>query len=1055
MPDQTQNPQQEKEGLSAAEQDLQERGLYDQLPASGKSESTAGLSQKESTGSGGGNFSYNPASGKATKSTPGASTASAVGSTAGGSNLNAAKVYRRFLGNNKKKAAAGVGIVALVMLSIVFIIIGILPMKLLSVVNNLQSRFYATSQNAVEKETEKLFSNYVLGKILAKCRNDIIDQNCNPYTNKTLVGRLYRGWSDGRLEEKLKQQSGVEIKKVGNRYYMRFSPDDSIDLSDLSKNKTISQLIDSQGNWTQVRKNKVLGVYKTVLKGTTRHDRVMYYTKVTPYLAKKFGIRWCVIGCDTKDRYSEWKSSKFDDRRFGAKMWLYERVMGTRGELYAQIAGCLYSPDACSREKVINATESGNYSATAEGCEGDCIKDGGKTSVQLSQQEQKLVAAASKFGSDHEQLRKIFDSFEKEGFIARIFNLYGKKAAVQDKADQTGTQELGGDKESDKVVDAANNTEVKSPPGRPVVSVLRTLGYVYMAAQIAKTINDLPDVVAKMQYDANSAAMAQIWSMNRTVVDEGKRGESEIGIYGSFAKAMSSGLQPTDGPSGGQVGGTAGAECSPLYQALITKGASTTAGTGVSKPAPCKDYVCSNNKPVPDGQLVCDEEKLTSDGDCGNGDSFILCGFKTIKKLPGWGAIATAADWITNIGNTIIQTAFKIPLVGRTLAWATGLATNLAGNLADYTGLDQVFKDLAVWILGPNLSMLANNNAGARMFNMAAGGADVSGNSFAQHVTGGIALNSGQMNANLDYFYDNQLAEYRQKSFIAQITDKESPYSPINKLAVALPSNYYGMVSTINNAWTGFMSNPFSKIFNVFGSIFTAKSGAAGFIPGKDPFGVTQYGYPLDDPIFNQDPDEYWQKYCVSKLPDGSPNPNFITQKWNDFAAKNLNSRSFQPENIQTTEFQSIDPNNKYGTNGCLLIQTAVGSAGALFTDDVLSAEELAELQPETAPTSGGGGGSCSMSVDNSAGTADQIPSDVRDKLIAAINAQAPGRTCPDVTDGVPSERIPSDPAKQYFAYDGCGDDKCAIQNKDGQKVINVKLRDPGTGGNGYDFVIE
>ncbi|HLG91318.1 MAG TPA: hypothetical protein VI336_04140, partial [Candidatus Saccharimonadales bacterium] len=332
-----------------------------------------------------------------------------------------------------------------------------------------------------------------------------------------------------------------------------------------------------------------------------------------------------------------------------------------------------------------------------------------------------------------------------------------------------------------------------------------------------------------------------------------------------------------------------------------------------------------------------------------------------------------------------------------------------------------------------------------------AAGADVSGNDYAHHGIGGVTLTPEQVAQNLDYSKQSQLAEYQQKSFFARILDTESPYSPASKLALAMPSNTTAALNNINGAFATFIKNPFGKLFNSFASIFTLHTNAAGFIPGKDPFGITQYGYPLDDPVFNQDPDQYWQTYCTTE--EGKYN---LTKDWNEYAAKNLNEDNFEPENLQTNFFASKVPGNKYGTNGCLLIQAAVGSAGAIFTDDVLSAEELASLSSSSG--GGGSGGACDLGTDFS-------PSQP-DKFAEAIAQYAPGLSRPECVEQNPqikefcSKAVPNDCKRQYFrAYALVNPDgNAACDGKDladaggskypGRKCIGVKYGDPPVGSN-------
>ncbi|MEX1059297.1 MAG: hypothetical protein WEC17_02610, partial [Candidatus Saccharimonadales bacterium] len=643
----------------------------------------------------------------------------------------------RIFRGRKRKAAIFGGMAAAIIAAIIAAFLFLIPLKILHIVNNLQARFYATAENAVEKETEKLFSGYVLGKMLAGCKSDIIDQNCNPYNGTTLVTRLYRGWSDGRLEEKLRKQSGLEIKKVGGRYYMRFNPTDQIDLTDLTKNKTISQIIDARGDWTEVKKNQVRGTFKSALETTTRHASTMYYLKVTPYLAKRFGITWCVIGCDKKGRFEAWKG----DKKLAAKMYLAKRVLGPRAELYSMIMQCLYSPGACDKDKVIKATEEYEYRATKEGCQKGCDYNNRRTSVVLNDMEKALLAKALDFDSDYKKLRRAFEVFEKSGFITAMFKLWGPDARVDDEGDGKGKAELDGEGE------AIEKAEAEGRKQGFKVSPVRTLGWVVMAAYIADFVNELPDMVAKMQYDINSSTMAQVWAMYRTAPDELKEGEIDAEIYGSFVTSLGPGLQPTEG-NVPQVGGTAGAESSPLYQAIVSSGPYEAAGVGTSNVAVSKDYVCADGKPPPAKQLICKEEQLTPKGDGGCSQSWFVCELDKIKKIPGWGLIAQASDFLTDTIDGLVVKILgwlgKIPFVGDLL----GVIADMVSNLAEWTKLGEVLKALAAWMLGINLHLIDNNNSGARTFNLMAGGADVSGNSFAHNGIGGVALKPEQVAQN-------------------------------------------------------------------------------------------------------------------------------------------------------------------------------------------------------------------------------------------------------------------------------------------------------------------
>ncbi|HLG91315.1 MAG TPA: hypothetical protein VI336_04125, partial [Candidatus Saccharimonadales bacterium] len=622
-----------------------------------------------------------------------------------------APLRSRLLKGRGRKAAVGGSIAALIIVGLIALFIALIPLKILHIVNNLQDRFYSTAQNAVEKQVDNLFSRYLRGKITAGCKGVYIDSSCNPYNGTSFVNRLYRGWSDGRLEEKLRKQTGLEIRKNNlGTYEMKFTGGDTIALDDLKKNKTISEIIDAKGDWTEVKKSQVKGVYKSALKSTTRHASTMYYVKVTPYLAKKFGIKWCVIGCQKGQDFEVWKNKK----KFAAKMWLAERVLGPRAELYGMILQCLYAKDEfCSKKSVLEAVST-EYEADTGGCKKGCINNGRHVSPSLQKMEAALVARAASYGSSYAELRKIFEFFEKYGFVG------GTLRSILN-----GINTQGKDKGEQKL---KNENELTDKVGK---TALQRLGWVVMAAYLVEFINEAPEVMTRLQYEANTAAMAQLWATYRTAPDELKEGEIDAEIYGSFVTSLGPGLQPVDetviAPENEeeQVGGLAGAEATPLYQAIVSQGSNAPAGVAsiinstlspqaLAAEETSSDYLCKDGNPPPAGKLVCSEEFLNGLGWFGQ----IL---KAPEKfVPGWGLIVLASDVITDVIDGIIGKIFDIigsflpGFIKDALADAAGEIANLLGQLARFAELDAALKAFAEWMLGLNLNMVSNNMSGGR-----------------------------------------------------------------------------------------------------------------------------------------------------------------------------------------------------------------------------------------------------------------------------------------------------------------------------------------------------
>ncbi len=191
MPETEPGPKQEQQGLSAAEKDLQERGLYDQAPTAPKTESSAGLAQKESASGGGGNFSYNPVTGKTSKASAAETTSSAAVSAAS----RFSKGYNFFLGNKKKKAGAVGGVTVGVILFFISIASG--PAQFIQLAQLMQQFHFNASEDQANLRTYKLIRYIKSGRNASEARVGAIGSR---------LGK--------KMEAKMKA-AGFEYRKTG------------------------------------------------------------------------------------------------------------------------------------------------------------------------------------------------------------------------------------------------------------------------------------------------------------------------------------------------------------------------------------------------------------------------------------------------------------------------------------------------------------------------------------------------------------------------------------------------------------------------------------------------------------------------------------------------------------------------------------------------------------------------------------------------------------------------------------------------------------------------
>jgi hypothetical protein len=217
--------------------------------------------------------------------------------------------------------------------------------------------------------------------------------------------------------------------------------------------------------------------------------------------------------------------------------------------------------------------------------------------------------------------------------------------------------------------------------------------------------------------------------------------------------------------------------------------------------------------------------------------------------------------------------------------------------------------------------------SGHRNFDMIAGGADVAGNTYAETGIGGQKLTNGQVADIRNDQEKNAQQQFNQQPFFARMFDTKSQYSLVTKMAMAMPTSTN---ATLKNSFADLVSNPITKLTRGLAVIMSPARAFAADPPADDPFGMPQFGYALNNPVFNTDPETYTDEYCKG-----------LTDAWNAATVEDPGTGM----SLHTT------------TNPCLLNKAAVGSAGAMFTDAVLEPGEANTPSGGNAPSTGGAQG--------------------------------------------------------------------------------------------------
>ncbi len=761
-----------------------------------------------------------------------------------------------FAGTNRGKVVIGGAAAGFITLLIVGFF-ALLPFKILHIMNNLQSHFFATSENAMTNETNTLFSNYVKNYILpgiTRC-GSTVRKDCTPksVTGNGLVSQLYRGWSNAKLENTLAEKHGIEFeyKKNTGHYYLKtpVSTND-VDLSGFLDNNPEGLSLDDYlksknvGGMQPATRAEVRQAVSDSLSSETKFKQVMYHFKVGRLLEEKYHIKRCIIACTARYNFADWKNQK----KVAAKALVAQRILQPRGEMVGLVIGCLTDPN-CDPTKIDTS------GVCSQGI--DCESNGEDTSAAEKDIQSKLAALAAKDGeASVADILKLYNDLEEKGFSQFII---------------------------EQVIAAILNEDAAQAAGQTADKALPIIGWINMAAQVVGDINSAPGKIKKLTYITNTSTMVASFAMYRTYADEIKSGNVDSTIVGSFTDSLGPGNSKS-------MGGSAGAEETPLYSKLLGDGKYTGS----------TDYKCNDGKMVPSGQATCSELQL-------NNTSQLTTALQNIKsQIPFFGEIAGLASlWNSTAGKIFGFVGdlinYIIPQLGESVGAVVG---KVAGP---------IIQAVTNYIIPP---ISSDNMGGGRTFDLIAGGADVSANDYAHNGIGGQQLTPQQTADIINQQGIAQRRQYVNQSFFAQMFDTNSQYSPTVKLAMAMPTSFGSAQSSL----TSFLAHP-STMFSSLGSIFAHASADT---TSTDPFGITQYGYPTNDPAFSGDPEKFWDQNCTTDGTNIDPNLPINKNYRTNIA---INPDTQMPENTTT------DP--------CYLIQAAAGSAGGLFDSSLLTQDDL------------------------------------------------------------------------------------------------------------------
>ncbi len=733
-------------------------------------------------------------------------------------------------GKLKKRLAIGGGIAGAGIITGVIGFFALLPLKMVHIIENLQTHFFSSSESAIGNYTDGIFSNYVKRHLIpglrGTCTQAKVEAQCIAPGSTSPLDKLYRGWRDSNFEQKLATDYGLVFERNGDQIFMRLPDADTnftlfnqtgkgFDLTgfDSSPDNDLFDYIKKNNPKTKMSRQEIRQKVRDAFQGETKIKRVLYRYKFGKFMERKYGVKRCVVACKTKDGFADWKENK----KLAFKSTLIDRIIKPHSEISGIILTCLVSGGCGDPSTSVDKDGNGNSAVEVE------IK--GKVDALFKRLGVETVSDTLKAASD------IADQGFSKWFAAQLLTKIGVQNAT----------------------DAASNT-------------IDGIGWVSKVVSLLKFAKNAGPTIKRLAYVSSSVAMVQMYMTYRTHVDEIKSGKVSSETVGSFQQAMD-GIHLNDqGRAYAPAGGAENAENSPLYKDILGSdnigSAQLTLGSFFNQTASAQstdqhspNYTCDNKQPIPKGELICPEEHLNQDNPFQGLSDFLnngILGGATDGLLTVWDdTIGAVTNKIGDIANYGLEAALSTPVVG---GW---LKDGIKAIISPFMSKFQDVMGGLIEFLVP--SPISTDMSGARTFDMVAGGADVAGNDYSHYSLGGKELTPAQQAAiQNDQAQSDQIA-FSQESFTQRMFDKNNSKSLVSQVAMAVPSN---IGDSVRSFFGDLLTNPISKLVSSFGSLFNI--GRVHAQTAKpDPFDVTQFGYPVDDPALSQEPVDYTDQQCA------------------------------------------------------------------------------------------------------------------------------------------------------------------------------------------------
>lgn len=700
----------------------------------------------------------------------------------------------------------------------------------------IESRVYAAAEYAIGRRAERLLARYLSKhtfRALKVCPGVTIARDCTSYAFSdadTFAGRLFQAWRNAGIEQRLFDDYGIEIKyNSANNSYSLKTPRDVIDLPE-------GDTFDF--DFKTVSKRQIVDDIMDAMKKDSRWRDIMFRRSVRKMVGTKYGAKWCFFACDTRDKIDNLTV----DTRTKFKTRIIERVVLPLNERYALYFFCMLT----------NCIDTNNRQAFE-----DFLRDRNKLSKFASPDIVDDIA---------EEVAQLIDNgdyvpgsaFEVvfRSMIEKIIGKTGSKIVFASVPIVNAVYLF--DTAAYFKISLIDNNALGN-----LVKDQRELQYVKYANDLRTHIDEFRD--GQLSLDEYGAYIEEWDGMEKSLLWQNRFSNSlnkpvisTVSPIQSWLTELKSGnigiWDFMTGGVGGAANGSGPDDC--RYGPF---------GTG---PVLAGDVICPQRKIVDDITLIFPQlyDYMTSSSVARSlpGNPFTLLEWYTsdvgiIVRGPVHWIFATFEGLLDSVSQEIIEIAQKIPFVSDILDAAK-------------VWFSDMFKSFFAWVFPP---VATGEETGREAFELAYGGEDAKANDFVKGEydpnTGGVTgLGAPPISdENLALVREEMQQEHRRNfesmTLFARLFSFEEPSSLVAQALIQTPAASSNPLPYI----ASWFANPLRSIAGI------GQRSALAFMPAayaqaedsaRNPFGNTQYGFPLNDPLFDADPDTITPEYCTAML---------------------------------------------------------------------------------------------------------------------------------------------------------------------------------------------